>query len=950
MLSRTEFFSSVLPPNGNYCLVGLKKDKKPRQIFVQTIEEISDHAEAMVTRGYDAYFALASFVDSKEGRTSANAGKFKCFFLDLDCGEGKPYEDQAVGLAALKAFIVETQLPKPTIVNSGRGVHAYWVLDEAIPREEWKPLADGLKALCTRHGLEADPAVTSDAARILRIPDTCNFKDPTNPLPVKLLVVGKPHAVSVFRNIFSIDEVEIPGNKPFVRQMDAMTLALMGNYQSKYKTILKKSLEGEGCAQVAWAYENQGSVDYNNWRAALSIAQYCSDSAVAIHKISEKHQKYDKNYTIKIAQDIVGPYTCQKFKELNPKVCEGCPLKVTSPIVIGRQVVEATEADNVVEQLEPITKEIKKYEIPKYPFPFFRGKVGGVYRAANPDAENDKDELLFAYDFYVVRRINDPDEGEMVWMRLHLPKDGVRDFIVPLTDILAKERFRDALAKHGIAVLGKKQDALMVYVTRWVEELQATSKADQSRKQFGWLEDDSAFIIGDREIRVDTVAYSPPSAPTLPLIPIFQTKGDFHVWKEVVNAYGRPNMEVRAFAFFMGFGGPLMKFVTDGMLSGFLLNLISPQGGTGKTTLLFAINSIYGMPEPLMLSYKDTHNHRLQRLGAMQSMTPTIDELTNMTAEQMSNLVYDITSGRGKNRMSGKANVERHNHSTWKIPVVSSSNKSIRDALLSIKSFPEPELLRLLETPLLKDPYDDPIWSKAHFGRVMHNYGHAADPYIKYLLKNLPEVKQVITQINEKIDRAAGITNTERFWSAGATIAIAGGILSKNLGLHDIPVEPVFDFAVNLIKENRKVNKESMFDSSEFLGNFLQRHFHEILIINGKIDKRTGLEMGPIREPRGPLTARYEPDTKMLFVSARTYREDCYKLQVNFEQSIEAYKKSNAFIGMKKKRMFAGTVASMDSNVMALWFDTTKLGFFKEEILLNAADSEPAGENPVGPI
>ena len=72
-------------------------------------------------------------------------------------------------------------------------------------------------------------------------------------------------------------------------------------------------------------------------------------------------------------------------------------------------------------------------------------------------------------------------------------------------------------------------------------------------------------------------------------------------------------MEGRAFAFFMGFGGPLMKFVADGALSGFLLNLISKWGGTGKSTMLEAINSIYGIPKPLLLSSKDTHNHRLHR-------------------------------------------------------------------------------------------------------------------------------------------------------------------------------------------------------------------------------------------------------------------------------------------------------------------------------------------------
>ena len=79
------------------------------------------------------------------------------FFLDLDCGLGKPYADQSEGVAALKAFVKTVGLPKPTaIVNSGRGVHAYWVVEQPVPKDEWRGLAEGLKALCVAHGLHAD--------------------------------------------------------------------------------------------------------------------------------------------------------------------------------------------------------------------------------------------------------------------------------------------------------------------------------------------------------------------------------------------------------------------------------------------------------------------------------------------------------------------------------------------------------------------------------------------------------------------------------------------------------------------------------------------------------------------------------------------------------------------------------------------------------------------------
>ena len=129
---------------------------------------------------------------------------------------------------------------------------------------------------------------------------------------------------------------------------------------------------------------------------------------------------------------------------------------------------------------------------------------------------------------------------------------------------------------------------------------------------------------------------------------------------------------------------------------------------------------------------------------------------------------------------------------------------------------------------------------------------------------------------------------------------------------------------------------EYMFDNEEFLGGFLQRHFHEILVINGNKDNRTGLEHAPIREPRGALTARYEPDTKMLYIVGRTFRDDCAKVMANFEEVMAPYRKSKALVDIKKKRMTAGTVANTQAPVNALCFDTTRLDFFKESVLLDA--------------
>ena len=944
MISRNEFLSLVLPPletGEKYCAVGIKKvndEDVVRQRFVDDIEGLSAVADALVGENFNAFFAVAKYGDPKEGRTANNAVALKSFYIDLDCGPGKPFADLGSGLVALKEFCKATKLPRPTIVKSGVGAHVYWVLEQPLPRKEWKPYAERLKELCAQHKFDVDAAVTGEAARVLRIPETLHLKDPTNPTPVEVLYVAPVMTMAQVNECLEPTEniLAVLDRAEFKRGMDPVTMALIGASQSNFKTIMVKSMEGTGCKQLAHIYDNQEIIEEPLWRAGLSVAQHCADGAKGIHILSHKHPEYNAAETERKAAETKGPYTCETFKKLNPTGCEGCPHKLTSPIQLGREIVEATEEDNTVTDFEPETKEAKTYVIPKFPFPFFRGKSGGVFIHTKDKDGNDIDDIIYPYDFYVVKRMQDPDHGETLLLRLHLPKDGVRDFIMPLASVLSKERFVSTVASYGITALGKKQDTLMQYVAKWVEELQMNAQAEKAQKQFGWLEDESAIIVGDREIRATEIAYSPPSAPTLPHVPLFQCKGDFHVWKDVINAYGREGMEQRAFALFMGFGTMLMKFTA---LDGFLLNLVSRESGSGKTTILQAINSIYGRPKELMLSPKDTYNARMQRLGVMQSLAVTMDEITNMPPDQMSQQIYDVTSGRGKNRMRQHENAERHNSTKWQTGLITSSNRYVTDALLSIKGFPDGELKRIMEINIKPDPNDDATWARGHFDRLMHNYGHAIEPYSQALVSQLPMVKAKLAEIRDRVDQAAQVRNSERYWALMVSSAIAGGSIAKHLGLHDIPIKPVFNYAVNLLGETRGRAREYMFDNDEFLGGFLQRHFHEILVIKGEKDARSGLDHAPIREPRGALTARYEPDTKMLYVVVRTFREDCAKVMANFEEVLTPYRKTKALVDIKKKRMTAGTVANTQAPVNALCFDTTKLDFFNDAVLLSDEDS-----------
>jgi hypothetical protein len=939
MTSRTSFFSAVLASEGMYCVVGLKKGV-PRQTFVETAEEIDGVVDGLMSQGFDAYFGCAKYANPIDGRTMQNAKWFKAFWLDLDCGDAKPYDTQTTALTALRAFVDATGLPKPTIVNSGRGVHVYWTLTETIGYNDWKPTAEAFKKFCAQHKLHADPAVTADGARILRVPYTLNYKD-TPPNKVTVVLESQPTTFNRFKEIIGAGQVDEDPTQPFAtpahrRPMDATTRALMGNSISKFGTIMRKAAQGKSCAQLVHIYKNQQEIDEPLWRAGLSIAVNCEDGELAIHKISHAHDEYDPQVTKVKADVLLGkPYKCSTFENLNPEGCKECPHKgnITSPIQIGAQIAEAKAEDNIVVMRNATLEEEITVEIPEYPFPYFRGRSGGVYRRGNPNAkkkttkkqedeedDDERDQLIYEYDFYVVKRLTDPDAGESLWMRLHMPKDGIREFSCPLSSVLSKEKFREVIAYQGVTALNKKLDALMSYVTRWVNELQQTAEAEKARQQFGWCEDDTKFVIGNREITSSGVNYSPSSSATAHLATMYTKKGTVHEWSKVADNYARKGNEVRAFTLFAGFGSALFKFTK---LNGAIIHLTNNGSGVGKTTIQHMVNSIWGHPVETLLNQDDKYLARMHRISVLGNIPATIDELTNMPDSEVSMTAYGLTHGRGRNRMQSQVNAERLNILRWSLIAITSGNKSLYDQLFNLKDFPEGELMRILEFNVSKNDDMSKTESDSAFNGMYENYGIAGEMFIRYVIANLPEVKEMIAKIQRKFDKAAGITQRERFWSATVACALAAGIITKKLNLHNIDVGAIYQWAVETIGRMRVEVRPGVTGPLAHLGLFLNRYNNNMLIINSTVDKRSGLTEAPVREPRGELISRFEPDTKQLFISVKILREWCSENQVSYKALVDDLNSLGAGMGIVKKAMSRGSDMSTPA-VSALVVDCAK--------------------------
>ena len=900
-MDEIDLLSAVQPPDGWFCSVGIKEGAAVRQQLVATREQFDAISADLMDRGYNVYFGVAKYA-TDENRQKDNVKGLKALWLDIDCGPTKVainaktkrpagYIDQDAGTAALRTFCETVGLPEPLLVNSGRGLHVYWPLTETITRSEWESVAARLRELCTTHNLYVDPAVF-EVARILRVPGTLNFKDDP-PTEVSVIHGGNPHDLSELGAILGV----VKEAKVFVpaapRELSALTKSLMDNSVSRFSKLMRRSLKGNGCQQLVDCYENRAGLEEPRWFDALSIAHHCVDRDTAIHKISEGYTDYDPAATEYKTRHIKGPHTCGVFERNNPGGCDKCPHKgkIKSPIVLGKEIVEATPEDNqVTVEFKDGTTEV--FQIPEYPFPFFRGVNGGIYRKAVVDEE----EPVFVYktDLYVVKRMNDPVLRDVVVMRLHLLQDGVREFSLPMAQVMDVKELTKTLASYGVAAYGKSFAVIHQLIVTSVDNLQDRKKAEKMRVQFGWADQDSKFIIGDQEISASGVYHSPPSKVTSAIAAHMGPVGSLEKWKEVFALYGRPGLEPHAFAALTAFGAPLLRFLGQ---KGAIINVIHPSSGTGKTTVLHMCNSVYGSPDRLCGVKEDTLNAKVMRVGIMNNLPVCIDEMTNMKAEDFSELIYNMSQGRGKDRVMASANELRANLTSWQTLSLCSSNSSFYEKLSAYKNSPDGEMMRLLEYKIGFTGAIDPEVAKHMFDhQLMENYGHAGPIYAQWLVSNLEEAKATALSVQQKIDRELRLTQRERFWSAAAAANISGGLAAKQLGLIDWDMKTIYRWATTEILSMRRDTSPPATDVASIIGDYINRHMQNILVVEDKMDMRSNKLKLPQLEPRGELLIRYEPDTKYMYIAAKPFKDDCVKHQVNYKDTLRQLEASGVLL------------------------------------------------------
>ncbi len=213
-----EFFITLVSGLKGYIEIrAINTNKDVKQFFYSTedIERLLKdiNVDNEFFKGSNVYFGISPR-EIKIGKEE-NVKQVKCLWADLDCDND---EEREVNLKKLNSFD-----PSPSIiVCSGHGYHAYWLLLNPfqINSNKDKLYIKGiLKGLCEE--LKADHCF--DLSRVLRVPYTYNFKDPNDPLLVKIININpeRKYTIQDFEKYkveindiensdIELEEVEIP--------------------------------------------------------------------------------------------------------------------------------------------------------------------------------------------------------------------------------------------------------------------------------------------------------------------------------------------------------------------------------------------------------------------------------------------------------------------------------------------------------------------------------------------------------------------------------------------------------------------------------------------------------------------------------------------------------------------------------------------------------------------
>lgn len=773
------FLRTLLAPESAYYSASEKGPGGFRNHPVSSIEELAAKSFATSDAGRDAYFGLSGFAQAKvideagksTFRTQDNAIAQMCLWEDVDVGDGpNKYPDAQTALQALTDFIRDTGLVQPTVVASGGGgVHFYLPFTEQVSTERWLRMAVQLKELAARYGFRIDPSRATDAASVLRVPGTRNYKY-APPRDVTLLHLSSPTPV---------EELEALLSKALQNAPPLPTPTGKATKNPATQPVPPSLLTPENIFGL-----------HPYVAAALKHASY----SIASAEPGTRNAVLFKNVAA-----LAGFIPTGYIEEETLRAEAEAAFLQCHPNDYDPKEFEATFT-SAIKSGKSSPREIPPPLPPGYSLIKSGPDTGLWYTPPTKDENDQPTKIRLGAPIEVLELVRDgSSKGWGRRVRWYDP-DGVMHCRVIPDELLAgndSTKWLSILANGGWILQGGGRNGVEL-LKRFLTNCQPTRRL-LCIARTGWTDDCLTFVLPDKvipETQSDSIILHPQPSRNP-----YSQGGIFEEWKNTIGTWCSGNSRF-LFALCMAFAGVLLKlFEQESGGANFY-----GQSSGGKSTIAFASASVWGkgtMGDGFVQTWRTTDNALENTCMTYSDTLLVLDELGQASEKVLGGIAYMISGGQGKDR--AKSDASARSKKTWTVFTLSTGELTLADKLMEDgKKTQAGQAVRLLDIPAdagtgygcFENLHGFPsaaAFADAVKSAAATHYGHAGPLFIEKLIENADAVKMMAKEIPALAEKLCGIGaagQVKRAANRFALVAVAG-LLAVRFGILPVSEQEV---------------------------------------------------------------------------------------------------------------------------------------------------------------
>jgi hypothetical protein len=287
-------------------------------------------------------------------------------------------------------------------------------------------------------------------------------------------------------------------------------------------------------------------------------------------------------------------------------------------------------------------------------------------------------------------------------------------------------------------------------------------------------------------------------------------------------------------------------------------------------------------------------------------------------AEEIGNLIHNVSHGKAKIRMQGSINAEREYEMSASLIAILTSNHGLYGKLEGFKMNPDGEAARLIEFDVRRPKILDHNAKLGEhiFDAFKYNYGHAGPMFIQQIMRLGDNyVLDNIAKWEEKFLNDFGNYAEYRFYKnlVGANFGSAAICNEHNITAWEID-RIYHETILRMIEIREKVVKVNRTDYPSILADFVNKNMGNILVLK---DGTASME------PRGQIVGRIVSEDSLLQVSKAELKKFLAERQISTREFEFDMRERKILFDDKKGRLTTGwkSAVSIDPSYL-YWFRT----------------------------